>query len=318
MLLKIVKRHSLANAFIVVDLTSADLPQTILSGLASELANRKGPVGSDGVAFIASNAAGNVKTRVFNPSGQESELCLNGLRCLAASVLTPERRAVNFTTPIGDVWAESEPDLAPSVPCISLSIPLPKVGISAPFALVPLEWNAAGVHLAEHTFFPITNGVPHLISLVESISTKQLVSVGERLQVQEQFPLGVNVSFAAAVDGDSFYVRTFERGGAGLTRSCSSAINATAYLLSELGIVEHDRPLRALTNGGPSVVRRMNEVLVSSANSSTVFTAELQLRPDFSIEPIFRGALVMDEIQAYQSWLSSTGVSSLEKELVHA
>src|SRR5215217_9100720 len=79
--MRFTKMHAVGNDFIVFDpgeVEYADLP-----GLAREACDRHFGVGADGILVPASSQVADLKMVYLNSDGSSSEMCGNGLRCLA-------------------------------------------------------------------------------------------------------------------------------------------------------------------------------------------------------------------------------------------
>src|ERR687894_2543404 len=79
--MRFTKMHGVGNDFIVFDpgeVEAADLP-----GLAREACDRHFGVGADGILVPATSEIADLKMVYLNSDGSPSEMCGNGLRCLA-------------------------------------------------------------------------------------------------------------------------------------------------------------------------------------------------------------------------------------------
>jgi diaminopimelate epimerase len=82
------KMHGLGNDYVYIDVI--DQPDVLslpdLPALARSMSDRHTGVGSDGIILIAKPEPGvdaHVRMRMFNADGSESEMCGNGVRCVA-------------------------------------------------------------------------------------------------------------------------------------------------------------------------------------------------------------------------------------------
>ena len=88
--MRFVKMHGIGNDYVYVDAVTdpsierrRDLPR-----LAREISDRHRGIGSDGLILVCrprgkGRVAGHVRMRMFNADGSESEMCGNGVRCVA-------------------------------------------------------------------------------------------------------------------------------------------------------------------------------------------------------------------------------------------
>ena len=79
--MKFTKMQGAGNDYVYVNCfeeTVADPRQ-----LAIRLSNRNFGIGSDGLILILPSSTADVRMRMFNSDGSESEMCGNGIRCVA-------------------------------------------------------------------------------------------------------------------------------------------------------------------------------------------------------------------------------------------
>src|SRR3982751_54 len=112
-----IKCHGSGNDFPLIDARALDLDDTIWAGVARALADRRGPVGGDGMLLLtAGDKIHPFGMRMFNADGSEAETCLNGLRCVARlgfEALGVEQALVKLKTSSAEVRRDA--DLAPGV-----------------------------------------------------------------------------------------------------------------------------------------------------------------------------------------------------------
>src|SRR5205823_5532115 len=79
--MKFTKMHGIGNDYVYVNAFTeavADPP-----ALARQVADRHFGIGGDGLILIAPSDRADVRMRMFNADGSESEMCGNGVRCVA-------------------------------------------------------------------------------------------------------------------------------------------------------------------------------------------------------------------------------------------
>src|SRR3954453_12109407 len=79
--MKFTKMHGIGNDYVYVDCFKehvADPAQT-----AIKVSDRHFGIGSDGLILIMPSDKADVRMRMFNADGSESEMCGNGVRCVA-------------------------------------------------------------------------------------------------------------------------------------------------------------------------------------------------------------------------------------------
>ena len=269
----------------------AALPLTNHSGpgIARALADRRGPVGGDGLLLLTAGDADHAfGMRMFNPDGSEAETCLNGLRCVARlgfERLGLDRATVRLKTSSALV-VQDEP-LAPGVVTIRETVG-------------PADLNAAAwikglkgerliteslPQLAEHRdFTAVAMPNPHLVAFVDRIDEAALISVGETCEAAPDWlPARANVSFVERRGATTLFVRTYER-GVGLTDSCGSAMAASAFVACIAGHVGYGESLTILNRGGMVGASVDRDAMVSlSGNATFEWTGSAEIDPHSAI-----------------------------------
>jgi diaminopimelate epimerase len=249
-----IKCHGSGNDFPLIDAREIELDDVVWAGVARALADRRGPVGGDGLLLLTPgdkiHAFG---MRMFNSDGSEAETCLNGLRCVARlgfERLGLDRALVRLKTSAAE--AARDADLAPGVVTIretagpaDLDVTRWPLGVEAheivqqPIALLPTSRSFTAVAMPN----------PHLVSFVDKVDEAELVAVGEVCEAAPDWlPNRANVSYVEVREGGLF-VRTFER-GVGLTDSCGSAMAASTFAACLTGRAEFGTELTVFNRGG--------------------------------------------------------------------
>src|SRR5437764_15042028 len=83
--MKITKMQGCGNDYIYVNAFAESLPRDI-PALARAISDRHFGVGGDGLILICPSEKADARMRMFNADGSESEMCGNGLRCVAKYV----------------------------------------------------------------------------------------------------------------------------------------------------------------------------------------------------------------------------------------
>jgi diaminopimelate epimerase len=83
--MKFNKMHGIGNDYVYVDCFAQKIPSDP-SALAIKIADRHFGVGGDGLILICPSERADARMRMFNADGSESEMCGNGIRCVAKFV----------------------------------------------------------------------------------------------------------------------------------------------------------------------------------------------------------------------------------------
>src|SRR5919107_5426696 len=79
--MRFTKMHGAGNDFIVID--PCEVKGADLAGLARKVCDRHFGVGADGILVPAPSQVADLKMVYLNSDGSPSEMCGNGIRCLA-------------------------------------------------------------------------------------------------------------------------------------------------------------------------------------------------------------------------------------------
>lgn len=268
-----IKCHGSGNDFPLIDAREIDLDDAVWAGVARALADRRGPVGGDGLLLLTPgdkiHAFG---MRMFNSDGSEAETCLNGLRCVARLGFERQgidRALVRLKTSAAE--AARDADIAPGVMTIretagpaDLDVTRWPLGIDAheivqqPIALLPTTRSFTAVAMPN----------PHLVSFVDSVDEAELVAVGEVCEAAPDWlPNRANVSYVE-MRPTGLFVRTFER-GVGLTDSCGSAMAASTFAACLTGRAEFGAELTVFNRGGLVRAQAESDGMVRLSGNAT-------------------------------------------------
>jgi diaminopimelate epimerase len=248
------KYHGCGNDFIVKDeMTAGRTPDADRSAMAKLLWNRNFWVGADGVIFVEAEPEVDGSMRLFEPAGNEADMCGNGLRCVAAylmdklgkdevDVLTRDgvkrvvREGDGYRVDMGEVRTTRE-DLKeyvadPGGPADSM-----------------LKFKVVTASGAEEGAI-VDTGEPHFVLFSDSLDAVPLVKTGELVNCdRKRFPESVNINYVQVTGPHSISIRTYERGVFNETLACGTGATACACVSLMLGRVEPG-PVDVRTKGG--------------------------------------------------------------------
>lgn len=268
-----VKCHGSGNDFPLIDARAIDLAAAEWAAVARALADRRGPVGGDGLLLLGQGDEEHQFSMVmYNSDGSEAETCLNGLRCVARlgfEALGIDAGQVRLKTSSAAVVRDAE--LAPGVYTVRET--------AGPAGLDAAAWplHGAGARIVEAVVPPLGSARlftavampnPHLVSFVDRVDEAELVALGSACEAAPDWlPNRANVSFVEMRGGDLF-VRTFER-GVGLTDSCGSAMAASAFAACLTGRLAYDAPITVFNKGGLVRAEVARDAMVSLSGNAT-------------------------------------------------
>ena len=200
--------------------------------LVRSLCDRRFGIGADGVIRVASSSKANFFMDYANSDGSPSEMCGNGIRCLAvfarAEGLT-EDTVIEVDTPSGvkTVTVEGDRvrvDMGPPIFEPS-EIPVTIQNSGRDALRTKLELQAEILEVAV-----LSMGNPHAVLFVKDVSAVPVTILGPRLEEHHVFPNKANIEFATVDSSDRIRLRVWERGSretlACGTGACAAAVAA--------------------------------------------------------------------------------------------
>jgi diaminopimelate epimerase len=227
------------NDYIYVDCFTNPMPRDP-AGLSRAVSDRHFGVGADGLILICPSDKADARMRMFNADGSESEMCGNGIRCVAKYVYDHglvRKSALKVETGRGVLTLDLEVsggcvrqvqvDMGePILECARIPTTLP----GDPPVDVALKVPAtAGPWGAETTLRVtcVSMGNPHCVSHVDAVTDALVLGVGPRVENLPAFPRRTNIEFVKINRPDDVTVRVWER-GSGETLACGTGACAVA------------------------------------------------------------------------------------------
>ena len=251
--IRFTKMHGLGNDYVYVntfDQRVADAP-----ALARAVSDRHRGVGSDGLILIAppDRDDAHVRMEMYNADGSRSQMCGNGIRCVAKYAHDHRLASANplrISTDAGVLQLEltlgadgktskvrvdmGEPILEPR------RIPVALAGDKIVLQLMPLR----------DAILPVTcvsMGNPHAVFLMESIDEVPIDRWGPEVERHPLFPERINAHWAQILSPTQVRMITWER-GSGRTLACGTGASAVCVACVLCGATE--RKITASLPGG--------------------------------------------------------------------
>ena len=288
MKLRFTKMQGAGNDFVMLDATAKAL--ALSDAQLRHLADRRFGVGADQILVVERSSTPGVdfRYRIFNGgSGDEVEQCGNGARCFVHFVrdrgLTDKRTIkVETTSSLLELRLQDDGRVtvdmgAPifdtaKVPFDPRGLVPRAPGVAADgFALWPLDVGDQTVDAAV-----LSMGNPHAVTVVESVDSAPVESLGFSLERDPRFPKGVNVGFMEVVDRSHVRLRVYER-GAGETLACGTGACAAVVAGIRLGLL--DRKVDVEARGGTLTIEWAggSGPVLMTGPATTVFEGEIEL-----------------------------------------
>jgi diaminopimelate epimerase len=227
--MKFTKMHGAGNDYVYVNCFEEPLPGDP-AGLARRIADRHQGVGGDGLILICPSQQADARMRMFNADGSESEMCGNGIRCVAKYVHDHGIRrspTLRIETGAGILTLELETSRG-LVERVRVDMGEPILEASA----IPTTFPAGRVinsplEVGGRTFAVtcVSMGNPHCVIYVERASDDLVLGLGPKIERDARFPARVNVHFVEVISESEVRQRTWER-GSGETQACGTGASA--------------------------------------------------------------------------------------------
>jgi len=249
------KMQGTGNDYIYVDCFAEPVPQQP-DALARRISDRHFGVGGDGLILICPSGQADARMRMFNADGSESEMCGNGIRCLAKYVydhgicrketlrIETGRGILALKLEIADERVQrvcvdmGEPILEPAR--IPVDLPRPNGGdriVDLP-AAEDLRIYGSAAWMADCGWDPrmtcVSMGNPHVIFFPRLVQAVPLELVGPLLERQPIFPRRINVHVVQVHGPGEVTMRTWER-GSGITLACGTGACAACVAAALTG-----------------------------------------------------------------------------------
>lgn len=222
MLRQFVKYHGSGNDFIIF----SGKPNRIKSSNIKDLCERSFGVGADGIMFIEKSELENIDFIVhfYNPDGKLGSLCGNGSRC-----------AVSFASSLSFFSGKS---------CVFEAFDGRHRGQLLDNDLVNIDFINSTKPVKQASGFFVNTGSPHYIEIVDDLNQINLTEIGPSMSKDVISSIACNINFVQR-DGETFKMRTYERGVEKETLSCGTGAVAVALVLNQISSVESPITLNA-------------------------------------------------------------------------
>ncbi|MFM7113244.1 MAG: diaminopimelate epimerase [Planctomycetota bacterium] len=275
--MRFIKMHGIGNDYVYVDCVRQPVPADP-AALARQVSDRHFGIGGDGLILVCPSDKGDARMRMFNADGSESEMCGNGVRCVAKlvydhGIARKPRLAIETGRGVltldlhlkaglvdGVTVDMGEPILdAASIPTTLTGTPPTEVLLESPLGVLRATC--------------VSMGNPHAVVFVDEITDALVHQAGPVLERHPAFPRRANIEFVKVLSRSAFQMRVWER-GSGETLACGTGACAVAVA----GAITHrlDRACEGRLLGGNLQLewsRETNHVLMTGP-ATEVFVGE--------------------------------------------
>jgi diaminopimelate epimerase len=234
------KLHGTGNDFILFDNYDIKI-KSWNNDLIKKLCEFHTGIGADGFIALEKDNQFDFRMRFFNSDGFESDMCVNGSRCLCyfAHSLGYTNKEMCFKANDGSHKAKIIEDE------VEVQVNYNEVAGDKGF---PDDYKLPeGVIFKNHS----NTGVPHIVLETENVDIVDVYKIGNELRYHSLYqPEGINVNFVQKSDNGNFLrIRTYERGVESETLACGTGATAAALCYAKEDNIEEGE-YKVQTNGG--------------------------------------------------------------------
>ena len=242
MKIKFTKMHGIGNDYVYVNCFSQPMPESDedTGRISKQISDRHFGIGSDGLILIRPSEKADFEMAMYNADGSRSEMCGNGIRCVAKYVY--DHKLTNKTTvtveTLGGIKTLKlfpEEGQVKKV-TVDMGVPvleaqnIPVICDTEKAIKEPICVNGNDLFMT-----CVSMGNPHAVFFTEDVSEIDLKSIGPFFENHERFPKRINTEFVRVCDRQNISMRVWER-GSGETLACGTGACAcvVACVLNDL------------------------------------------------------------------------------------
>lgn len=303
------KMHGCGNDYVYVDGSKEIIEQSKKSEIARMVSDRHFGIGSDGLIFInpVDDDSIDFEMEMYNADGSRSEMCGNGIRCVAKYVydnrLTDKtdlvivsagkKKYINLEIGTDNLVSSVKVDMGAPILAASevpvavksdistdrSSLPSatrellssrPDIVIDTPVIIDGKEWKITCVSM----------GNPHAVVFLPddvALDSFEIEKIGPRFENNSIFPNRTNTEFVKVDDRGNVHMRVWER-GTGETLACGTGCCATTVACILNGLTDNRVAVHVL--GGIVTCSwdgNTESSVIMEGPATTVFTGEINL-----------------------------------------
>ncbi|MBC7783695.1 MAG: diaminopimelate epimerase [Burkholderiales bacterium] len=282
--MKFTKMHGIGNDYVYINGFTEHVNDP--AALAIKVSHRHFGIGSDGLILILPSDKADVCMRMFNADGSESEMCGNGVRCVAKYAFDHglcNHNPMRVETGRG-VLSLALDVVAGKVRTVMVDmgepiLDLPKVPVDIEKLIrgvLPHEYRVSSAQsddIVEASF--VSMGNPHATTYVTDVKAVDLARIGPLVENHEAFPRRINAHLVQVVSPGEVIMRTWER-GSGITQACGTG--ACAVCVSGVLTGRTGRKLLAHLPGGDLTLewRESDNHVYMTGPATEVFSGEYE------------------------------------------
>ncbi len=277
--MKFTKMQGIGNDYVYVNCLKEKIDNP--PEVARMVSDRHFGIGSDGLIMINPSDKADFEMEMYNADGSRSEMCGNGIRCVAKYVYDyglTDKTSISVETLAGIKYLDLKVEDG--------KVSLVKVNMGSPVLKaedIPVVSEKEQVIdepiIIEGTAYRMTAvsmGNPHAVVYVEDVKGLEIEKIGPLFENHERFPKRVNTEFVRVIDDRTVEMRVWER-GSGETLACGTGACAVAVACILNGLTQEEVTVKLL--GGDLIIwwnREENKVYMTGP-AKVVYDGEICL-----------------------------------------
>ena len=281
--MKFTKMQGIGNDYVYVNGFAENVGDP--AALAVAVSDRHFGIGSDGLIVVLPSTVADVRMRMFNADGSESEMCGNGIRCVAKLAwdhgltkrnpmrIETGRGVLSLVLAVGDDGKVERATVNMGEPILELS------RIPADEKLMQRTVRSHEYHIAlggemDHVDATLVSmGNPHAVAFVADVQAVDLERLGPRVENHPAFSRRINAHWVQVHSRGEVTMRTWER-GSGVTLACGTG--ACAVCVAGVLTGRTDRNIVAHLPGGDLRLewRESDNCVYMTGPAAEVFTGD--------------------------------------------
>ncbi len=227
--MRFTKMHGAGNDYVYVDCFAQPTPGNV-EEVARRVANRHFGVGGDGLILICPSENADAEMRMYNADGSYSEMCGNGIRCVAKYLYDHDiaKKETLTVESAGQMLTLEVSTTGGLVDRVRVDMGEPILNAEEIPTLLPGDSVVEVPLSVDGTMYRITcvsMGNPHCVLFVNRANDDLVLGAGPKIERHQAFPNRVNVEFVEQLGADRLRQRTWER-GSGETLACGTGASA--------------------------------------------------------------------------------------------
>jgi diaminopimelate epimerase len=209
------------------------------------MSHRRFGIGGDGIIAVLPSTVADAKMRMFNADGSESEMCGNGIRCVAKLVHDhgiSRKDSLVIETGAGLLALQLHLEDG-KVSHVTVDMGKPRLlAKEVPTSIVEPDHQCIDqrLEIRGHSLYAtcVSMGNPHCVIFVPEATDELVLGCGPLIEKDERFPRRTNVEFVEVLSRGEVRQRTWER-GSGETWACGTGASAVCVAGMLTGRTDH-------------------------------------------------------------------------------